>query len=541
MTRLTGGEAVVHSLLANGVDTVFGLPGVQNDYLYNALFDAGDRVRVLHTRHEQGAAYMALGYALATGRPGVYNVVPGPGLLNTTAALATAYGANAKVLCLTGQIRADQIGRGFGMLHEIPDQLGIVRSLTKWAARVESPAQTPGLVAEAFRQLNTDRPRPVGLEVPMDVLADAGEVDLSQAVTAAANPPVDADAIDAAARMLGAAQNPLIFVGSGAQEAGAAVQELAELLQAPVFASGGGRGVLDSRHDLSHSQAVGHRLWAAADVVLAVGSRMQRPLQGWGMDKQLKLIRIDLDPAEHWRVAPVDVRILADARDALAALIPAVARHNRARPSRRDEMAALKAQVAADWGSLQPQMSFIHALRDALPEDGILVDDLTQVGYVARYAFPVYGPRTYISSGYQGTLGWSYAAALGAKVARPDRPVLAIAGDGGFMFNVQELATAVQHKIATVMVIFNDGAYGNVRRMQVHEYDERVIATDLQNPDFVKLAEAFGALGLRARSPDELRSAIGRGFASGLPTLIDVPVGEMPSPWRLFFLPKVRG
>ncbi len=541
MPTVTGGEAIVQSLINHGVDTIFGLPGVQNDYFFNAVHDAGDKLRVIHTRHEQGAAYMALGYALASDRVGVYSVVPGPGFLNTTAALSTAYGANAKVLCLTGQIHTDHIGRGYGMLHEIPDQVGIMRTLTKWADRIKRPQEAPRQIANAFNQLHSDRPRPVGLEVPPDVLSSKAEVDLSPIALTPRRPALDPDAIERAAKILGAAKQPLICVGGGAQDASEAVLALAEALQAPVMASYNGRGVISDHHYLSHGIPAGHRLWATADVVLAIGTRLQQPLMNWGVDDGLTLVRIDVDPEEMTRIHPADVGIVADADTALRALLPAVERHTHGRPSRTDELLALKAEIDDLFTErLAPQMEWLRALRAALPDDGLFVDELTQVGYVGRVALPVYHPRSYISTGYQGTLGWGVATALGVKVAQPNKPVLSISGDGGFLFCATELATAVQHKIGTVSVVFSDGAYGNVQRMQKQMYDNRVIATELRNPDFVKLAEAFGAQGIRAESPAALRGAIETGFATAGPTVIEVPVGEMPSPWSLIHLGRAR-
>jgi acetolactate synthase I/II/III large subunit len=528
----TGGEALVSALLSHGIDTIFGLPGVQNDYFYNAVYDAGDKLRVIHSRHEQGAAYMALGYALAGNRVGVYNVVPGPGFLNTTAALSTAYGCNAKVLCLTGQIHTDQIGRGYGMLHEIPDQMAIIRSLTKWAARIQRPQEAPRLLATALSEMLSDRIRPVGLEIPLDVLSAKVEMTLTDLPLTVRRPAVDPDAIERAAQLLGKAKRPLIFVGGGAMDASEEVCALAEALQAPVFATNDGRGILSSHHYLSFATGVAHRFWAEADVVLAVGTRLTSPLLNWGVDDDVQIIRIDIDPEEHNRISPPTV--------GLAALVNALGKYNSRRASRKEEMETLKATVAGEYGQLQPQMAYLSAIRQALPDDGIFVDELTQVGYVSRYALPVYQPRTFLSTGYQGTLGWGFSTALGAKVAQPDRPVLSVSGDGGFLFGVQEMATAVQHNIATVSIVFDDGAFGNVRRMQQQQYGNRVIASDLCNPDFVKLAEAFGMLGLRANSPDELRAAIEKGFASGAPTLIHAPVGEMPSPWGNVFMPRVR-
>ncbi len=540
MPKVTGGAAIVQSLINHGVDTIFALPGVQNDALFNALYDAGDQIRVIHTRHEQGAAYMALGYALASERVGVYSVVPGPGFLNTTAALSTAYACNARVLCLTGQIQSDQIGRGYGMLHEIPDQLGVMRSLTKWAERIPAPVEAPRFVAAAFDALHSDRPRPVGLEVAPDILSAEDEVDLSPIPLHPRRPQVNLDTVEEAAALLSRARNPLIFVGGGAHGASAAIQRLAELLQAPVIASYNGRGVLDSRHELSFTLPAGHRRWAHADLVLAIGTRLARPLQGWGMDDDLKLVRIDIDPAEMTRIHTPDVGIVGDAADAVPLLVDALLKHTSGLPARSDEMATLRAEIDAEFARISPQIEYLHLIREELPEEGIFVDELTQVGYLGRVAFPVYRSRTYITNGYQGTLGWGVATALGVKVANPGVPVLAVSGDGGFLFTAAELATAVQHGIATVTVIFNDGAYGNVRRMQQDYYGNRVIATQLRNPDFVQLADSFGAQGIRATSLADLRAAIRRGFDSGVPTVIDVPVGEMPSPWGLIHPGRAR-
>ncbi len=544
MPRMTGAEAIVQSLIAHKVDTLFALPGVQNDGLFNALYDAGDAIRVVQTRHEQGAGYMALGYAVSSGKVGAYAVVPGPGLLNTTAALATAYSSNAKVLAISGQIASGHIGRGFGMLHEIPDQLGILRSLTKWAERIDSAAEAPGKMAEAFRQMESGRPRPVGVEMAMDIMAGHGEVAEGTTLAEPAEPfrpPVEPEAVAEAAKLLGQAKAPLIFVGGGALDSPEQVKVLAEMLQAPVISSRMGRGVLSSRHYLSQTMPAGHRLWKDADVVLAVGSRLAVPLMSWGVDKDLKIVRIDIDPIEQNRFGRPAVGLVADCRDALNALIPEVEKHNGKRENRQSEMEALRAEMAQQLEALEPQLSFVRALREELPDDGIFVEELTQVGYVSRFAMPVYHPRTFISSGYQGTLGWGMATAVGVKMANPDKPVLAIAGDGGFMFNAQELATAVQHEVSLVKVVFDDGAYGNVKRMQKNLYGNRVIASDLTNPDFVKFAESFGAQGLKAGTPDELRQAIRLGFDTRGPTVVHVPVGEMPDPWHLVQLPRVRG
>ena len=540
MPRMTGGQAVVESLRRHGVSTLFALPGVQNDALFNALYDAGPAIRVIHTRHEQGAAYMAYGYAKSTGKVGAYAVVPGPGVLNTTAALATAYAANARVLCITGQINSNMIGRGWGMLHEIPEQLKVLRGLTKWAARIEKPEQAPAMLDEAFHQLHTGRPRPVALEIPPDVLAAESEVTLTEPRPPAEPEPPDREAVEQAARMLGQAARPLIMIGSGAEDAGDVLLALAEALQAPVVSVTSGRGVVSDRHYLGLHGPGGHRLWAEADVVLAVGTRLQRPLTAWGVDDRLTLIRIDIDPEEVSRIHAPTLGIVADARVALAALLAALPAYNRKRASREAELSALKEEFDEGFAQVQPQYDYVRAVRDALPEDGLFVDEMTQVGYAARYAFPVYHPRSFITSSYQGTLGYGFAAALGVKVAHPDKAVVSVNGDGGFMYNVQELASAVLHEINLVAVVFNDNAYGNVLRMQKQLYGGRVIGSRLHNPDFVRLAESFGAVGVRAESPAALRRALADALTRPKPTLIEVPVGEMMEPRRFTNLPRVR-
>jgi len=541
MPRMSGGDAVVRSLIAHGIASIYCLPGVQSDHLFNALFDAGDAIHAVHTRHEQGAAYMALGAALATGKPAAYSVVPGPGFLNSTAALATAQSTGAKVLALIGQIPSRGIGKGRGYLHEIPDQLGILRTLTKWAERVERPADAPGLVAQAFRELASSRARPVGLELPPDMLAAQEEVELVSPLPPAPVAALDEDAIAQAAAALDAAACPLIFVGGGALDASAEVQALAERLAAPVVGYRRGKGVLDNRHVLSHALPGGHALWAKADVVLAVGTRMFIPFTAWGTDDKLKIIKIDIDAAEHDRWPVPVTGLTGDAAAVLRRLDAHLAHRAPMEAKRVGASRALKARVAEEFSALGVMLDYLKAIRDVLPDDGVVVDELTQVGYAARVAYEARGPRTYISSGYQGTLGWGLATALGAKHALGKTPVVSICGDGGFMFNVQEFSTAVRHRIPLVVVLFNDGAYGNVRNMQRHDHGNRVIATDLANPDFMRLAASFGIGGYRASSPEGLRKALEQALAKNEPAVIEVPCGDLPDPWQFIDMPKVRG
>jgi acetolactate synthase-1/2/3 large subunit len=541
MRLQTTAEATVAALLAHGIDTLYALPGVHNDHLFDAAFRASDRLRLVHTRHEQGAAYMALGAALATGRPQTYAVVPGPGLLNSSAALLTAFSMNAPVLALIGQIPEAQIGRHLGHLHEIRDQAGIIQRLVGHSRRIRAPEEAPHVVAEAFRAMASGRRGPAAIECAMDVWGKTGPVELQHPLPAPA-PPLDHDAITAAARRLGAARAPLIVCGGGAQDASAEVTELAAMLQAPVLGYRRGRGVLDSRNPLSVTLPLGHELWAEADAVLAVGTRLLMQLQEWGTDGDLALIRVDSDPDEPARLRRPEVAVVGDAAPILRALINALASRNIRRHSRAEEMCGRQAAWRHRLSVLAPQIAYLDAIRAELPEDGILVDEVTQIGFAARLAFPVYRPRTFLSPGYQDNLGWGFATALGAQNARPTTPVVSINGDGGFLYTATELATAVRHRIPLVAVVFVDGAFGNVRRIQQEQFGNRQIACELTNPDFVRFAESFGAAAERVGGPDQLRAALRRAFARrDAPSLIEIPVGAMPSPWPFIFLPQVRG
>jgi acetolactate synthase-1/2/3 large subunit len=538
---MTTAEATVATLAAHGVDTLYALPGVHNDHLFDALYQASDRIKVVHPRHEQGTAYMALGAALATARPQAYAVVPGPGLLNTGAALLTAYAMNAPVLGLIGQIPDADIGRGIGHLHEIRDQAGIISRLVDFSARIRGAEAASALVAKALAAMGTGRRGPAVLECAIDVWGRTGPASLVAPI-APQEPEIDDDAIAAAAAALGAAKRPFIICGGGAQGAFAEVTELAHMLEAPVLGYRRGRGVLDSRAPLSVTLPIGRDLWGEADVVLGVGTRMYYPFTQWGMDDDVAIIRINSDPEEPARVHKPKVALVGDAQPILRRLVDAVATRNARRPSRAEEMRERRADLDKKLAKLAPQRAFLDAIRAELPEDGIFVDEVTQMGFVARLAFPVYKPRTFLSPGYQDNLGWGFATALGAQNARRDVPVVAISGDGGFMFTANELSTAVRHRIPLVAVVFADGAFGNVRRIQEERYGNRLIASDLANPDFIRFAESFGASAERATDPDALRAALRRGFARrNGPTLIEVPVGPMPSPWEFIHMPKVRG
>ena len=535
-------DLVAESLIANGIDQLYCLPGIQNDGFFDSLFDRTDRITPIQTRHEQGAAYMATGAALATGRPQAFCVVPGPGFLNTTAALSTAWAVNAPVLALAGQIPLGAQGKGHGLLHEIPDQFGILERLTKSSHRITGPEDATTILQAAFRDLKSGRPRPVGLEIAVNLWGQhaAGNGDGLQ-VDPEAMPALDTDAIDRAASLIAAARSPMIVVGGGAQDDAEAVRQLARRIGAPVVAFRTGHGIMPDDEPLSIGMPVAHSLWADVDLVIGLGTRLQSQIMSWGQDDAMKVIHIDIDDAQIGRSAAVDVGIHARLCDALPPLLTAVDSEADPNTGWLDRVADVKARRTAEYARhLGPQLAWLGAIRDTLPPEGIFVDELTQTGYVSRFAFPTYAPRTFISTGYQGTLGYGVATALGVAHARRDVPVVAISGDGGALFTITELATAVHHRIPLTLVIFNDHAFGNVRRLQIDNYDSRLIASDLSSPNFAALATSFGAQGLTASTPDDLRGALDIAMAHDGPSVIEVPVGELPSPWDFVLMPKVR-
>lgn len=532
MASTSGGEAIVSGLVAHGIDTVFGLPGAQVYGLFDAFQQA--QLKVIGARHEQACGYMAYGYARSTGRPGVFSVVPGPGVLNAGAALLTAFGGNEPVLCLTGQVPTAFLDKGRGHLHEMPNQLATLRTFVKWAERIEYPDAAPALVSRAFQEMQSGRPGPAVLEMPWDIFTQRADVGDAKPFDRLPPPRPDSDRIKAAAERIAASKAPMIFVGSGAIHAREEILELAEMLDAPVVAFRSGRGIVSNAHELGMSMAAAYELWPQTDLVIGIGTRMELPTWRWPYRPEGQTsIRIDIDPAEMRRFTP-DTAIIADAREGTRDLLAAVQKRGFIRqPGRREAIRAASASTLKQIQAIQPQMSYLNILREVLPANAIVTDELSQVGFASWYGFPVYEPRTFITSGYQGTLGSGFPTALGAKVANPDRPVVAITGDGGFMFAVQELATAVQFKIGVVVLVFNNNAYGNVRRDQLEGFDGRVVASDLVNPNFIKLAESFGVGAARVTSPDAFRPALERALADGGPYLIDieVPTDSEASPW----------
>jgi acetolactate synthase-1/2/3 large subunit len=536
LTDLTGGQALVQQLALEGVTKVFGIPGVQLDWAVDPLIDVADRIALIVPRHEQATSYMADGYARTTGEVGVCMVVPGPGVLNAMSGLATAYACSSPVLCIAGQIASHGINRRYGMLHEINDQTKTLATVTKLSLIARRPQEIPRAVREAFIQLRSGRPRPVSLEVPPDILQARADISLVHP-TALPSPhaPPEPD-IERAAELLSRARFPVIWTGGGASASNAslAIERLATKLNAPVVMSDNGRGALSDHHALALPALAGRALLPHADVVLVVGSRFLN-LRGQPVlsAPHSKFIYLNIDAHAAGEPRQPGLLLLGDARVGCEQLLLALKSNVGGGPGAR-VCSQVRTWCDQQLNLIEPQISWLKALRHAIPEDGILVNELTQVGYIAPQAYPVYGPRTFITPGYQGTLGYGFPTGLGAAAGNPGRVVVCITGDGGFGWNLQELATAAKYQLPLVVVVFSDGAFGNVRRIQ-QEVFSREIGTALHNPDFIKLADAFGVSAVRVDSPDALAAQIRAAsqIQPRAPLLIEVPVGEMPSPWHL--------
>ena len=515
MTKMTGGQALAKSLYREGVRVVFGLPGAGQYEAIDGIYEEPE-IRYFTTRHEQATTHMADGYARVSGNIATALVIPGAGVLNASTGIATAHSVSSPILVVTGRHDQDTSG-----------EMASIWQITKWAARAANPADVPVVVHEAFRQLQTGSPRPVYIEVPHEVLAAEAEVQLlePECYEPSAGEP---EHIVEAAHLLAEAQRPVIWAGTGVQRSGAsqALQALAEHLQAPVVTGRESKGTISDHHPLSLGMAELRfdplRKWLAQrDVILAVGTTSRF---GEGNDKQ-QIIRINIDEAEIERTAHSGIGILGDARCCLEAIYRIVSTTTSPRPGCTEEVRAINAERFDPTIQLQPQWGLMQAIRAAIPDDGIFVQGMNQMGYYSRNYYPVYEPRSYLISA--GNLGVAFPVALGAKVAKPDKAVVIVSGDGGFLYNSQELATAVQYGINVVVIVFNDNAYGNVLRAQIEQFDGHILGTQLYNPDFVKLAEAYGVQGVRAHDAGQLESALREALAADAPVIIEVPVGRM--------------
>jgi acetolactate synthase-1/2/3 large subunit len=540
MARMTGGQAVVQALHREGVRVVFGLPGVQIMGIYDAFYGQSD-VQLVTVRHEQTTTYMADGYARVTGKPGVGLVVPGPGLQNASAALGTAYSCSSPVLLIAGQIESYMLGQNKGALHEINDQLDIVRPVTKWCQRVLRVEDIPAAIHEAMRQMHTGRPRPTLVEIPPDVLATEAEVSLPEPERYPLMSP-DQQAVRLAAEILTGAQKPIIWAGGGVilANASAELQALAEALGAPVATTPEGKGAIPEDHALALGVGYyGHGAPALAapraDVILAVGTRLTGQMRGpTALRSPQRLIHLDVDAAVIGKNYPAEVALVGDAKAGLHMLLEAVrARQIPGERWPRQELAEIHRDNEAWLRQQAPlQCEIIGQLNQVLSDDAIVVSGITNLGYWSHFALRIRKPRRYLGASYFATLGFAFPTALGAKVAAPDRPVVSLSGDGGIMYALPDLATAVQYGINVVALVFADSAFGASKNDQRTRYRGRVVGTEFHNPDFVRVAEAFGAKGIRVE-PDRLGQALQQALDADRPTLIEVPIPTLAPPFQI--------
>lgn len=535
MPYMSGAEAMVALLVREGVDVIFGLPGIQIMDALDAIKRDG-HIRWISTRHEQTSAYMAYGYALSTGKIGVAVVLPGPGALNTTAAIGTAYSASAPVLLISGQIESQHLDFHRGVLHELDHQVDIFRYLTKYCGRIGSVEDIPDYLCRALRELKTGRPRPAEIEVPYDLWSKKGEMTFSSAERLAPIPP-EAKDINNIVTMLSKAKYPAILTGRGAIKAGVSQQviELAEKLRAPVLATTEGQGMIPSTHPFYGGNFTlwQNPIFKKADALLVIGSRLRasgNQRLNLGLDQ--RVIQVDCDSGELGRNHRTDLGISADAKLTLEAILKELGNKTSSRWQEK-EITSLRTRLRKKMEKVAPlQMNIIDTIHNVIGDDGIVVPDVTNLGYWCDIAYPVNKIYSYIDSSYFATLGFAFPTSLGVKIGNPDRPVVAICGDGGFPYASSELATAVQEKIHTVTLIFSNNAYGTVESIQKHQFGGRYIGNKLLNPDYMKFADAFGAVGMRATTPDDLGKKLHEAINLGKPVIIEMPVPIMDTPWE---------
>ena len=546
MVQMSGGEALAKSLVREGVEVVFGIPGIQIYGIVDGLRNEPG-IRMISPRHEQATTFMADGYARASGEPGVALVVPGAGLYNAASGLTNAYSRSMPVLLIAGQIPRGAIGKNLGAVHEIADQSGTVRSVTKWQRQASRPREVPDAVFEAFRQMRTGRPRPVLIEMPPEAGVEREEVQLRDPARISRIVP-SPDDLREAAQVIAQSSTPLIFAGGGVARSDAeqALVRLAEATNIPVITSSGGKGVIPDSHPLSYGSCFSPRgerqemnqlfgVMQSADVVIGIGARFSL---GNPAGEASTLVNINIDDTELTRVQSNTIPLHGDARVTIEALLPYLIEAGAGeRPSPAEAVSAARSLIGHyDTELREPLYEVLEAIRDGTPDDAFIVWDVTQFGYYARTHWQVNQPKTYIDSGYSFNLGYAFPTALGVKVAKPDRPVVCMAGDGGFMFNSSELATAMKYGINVVTVLFRNDSYGNVAR-DLDDAFGGSYGTDLHNPDFVKFAESFGAVGMRADDPMDLKRLIPLALEQQAPVVIDVPFGDLPMPRAPQFAP----
>jgi len=536
MSKMSGGDALISSLEREGVEVIFGLPGVQMYGVVDAL-RRNKNIKMIVPRHEQATSYMADGYARASRGIGVAMVVPGPGLYNAAAGLSTAYSSNSRVLMIAGQIPRATIGKDMGGLHEVNDQLETIKPVTKFQKRLLRPHEIPEGVSEAFSHLKNGRPRPVEIEMPPETMVESEDVQLLESSVFQRTQPAESS-ISEAVKMILEAKNPVIYAGTGVirSEAEDELKALTELTNIPVVTSAAGKGVISDEHP--HSLGSGltgegqiKNYLENSDLIIILGSRFAIR---YPAAENTKKIHVEIDESEIGKFHDDALPVIGDAKVSINKItegIKSMGGTNLDSPA--DQVKKIREILDSGKEGLHPQHEILNSLREGMPQDTISVWDMTQMGYYSRAAFKTYNTSTYFDSGYSGNLGWAFPAAIGAKVAKPDTPVVSISGDGGFMYNVQELSTAVKYGINVIAIVFNDGYYGNVRRDLELDWGGDY-ETSFVNPEFAKMAETYGAKGIYVDDPTKVNQAIEEGIAAKKPTLIEVNMldtNKVPRPF----------
>ncbi|CAM3125279.1 5-guanidino-2-oxopentanoate decarboxylase [Pseudomonas plecoglossicida] len=524
---LTGGQALVRLLANYGVDTVFGIPGVHTLELYRGL--PGSGIRHVLTRHEQGAGFMADGYARVSGKPGVCFIITGPGVTNAATAIGQAYADSIPMLVISSVNHTASLGKGWGCLHETQDQRAMTAPITAFSTVALKAEDLPELIARAYAVFDSERPRPVHISVPLDVLAAPVARDWSnEVVRRPARGPANAESLEQAAGKLAAAKRPMIIAGGGALQAGAELQLLSKRLAAPFFTSVAGKGLapLDSPLNAGSTLCVeaGWELIAEADVVLAVGTEMadtdfwreRLPLNG-------ELLRVDIDPRKFNDFYPCAVALHGDARQTVAALLEQLPDSVRDATQASAAVACLRSAVQASHGPLQSiHQSILARIAAELPDNAFISTDMTQLAYTGNYVFNSRAPRSWLHPTGYGTLGYGLPAGIGGMFGSADRPGLVLVGDGGFLYTAQELATAVEElDRPLVVLLWNNDALGQIRDDMLN-LDIEPIGVLPRNPDFAGLARAFGCTVAEPQSLDELQRDMRGGFGRNGVTLIEL-------------------
>ncbi len=525
--RRSGAHVLVEALLAEGVDLVFGIPGVGTLPVYDAMLDHPD-LRHVETRHEQGAIFMADGYARATGRVGVAFTSGGPGALNTVTAMSSSFNDSVGVLHIMNENPAEVRRKGKGHFHDMSDQFGIFRSVSDFGIQVTLADEIPAAIHQAMFALRNRRPRPAVVEIAAEAFSTATDAEVGPPAVGTARAP-DSAAVTAAAEVLAGAARPVIWAGGGiaTPDAAAALVRLAERLGAAVITTQKGKGAMPADHRLHignwANELPVRELIARSDVMLAVGTRFSYfPTGGWSLEIPGRIVQVDLDPANIGLNYRTEVGVVGDAALSLRAIDAALAgRGVGDRPWRDGEVAEVLARIDRAVGH-PVERQVLDQIRSVLPKESLVFNDPTTIAFWARSLWRSSLPRTwFVPSGF-GTLGSSMPTAIGAKLARPEVPSVCLIGDAGIMFTIQDLMTAVQERVPVVVMVFNDRGYGVERRHQDHLYGRRN-AVDITPPDFVALAQAFGARGVLVEDLGEVGSTLESVLDTDGPVLIEIP------------------